>query len=66
VRATVPFAAFREGRLGSGGVEWFFGGVLVAVSGGITGFTGYLLWRLFHTEPVPNEAALDGGSRGDE
>jgi hypothetical protein len=33
-------------------VEWVFSGVLVAVSAGITGYTGYLLWRLFRTEPL--------------
>jgi hypothetical protein len=45
----VPFAPLREGRLGSGTVSWFFSVVLIGVSTGISGFTGYLLWRLFHT-----------------
>ncbi len=35
-------------------MEWFFSGLLIAVSAGITGFTGYLLWRLFRVEPGPS------------
>jgi hypothetical protein len=32
-------------------VEWLFTGLLIAASVGIAGFTGYLLRRLFTTEP---------------
>jgi hypothetical protein len=32
-------------------VQWLFTGVLLAVCGGITVFTGYLLRRLFTTAP---------------
>jgi hypothetical protein len=32
-------------------VQWFFTGLLVAVSAGIAGYTGWLLRRLFTTEP---------------
>jgi hypothetical protein len=47
--------------LWSGSVEWVFSGVLVAVSAGIMGYTGYLLWRLFRTEPL----TVDAPSRGE-
>ena len=44
----------RRGQpLGSVGVEWFFSGLLIAVSAGTTGFTGYLLWRVLRSEPGP-------------
>jgi hypothetical protein len=33
-------------------VQWFFTGLLIAISAGIVAFTGYLLRRLFSTEPV--------------
>ena len=42
-------------------MEWFFSGLLVAVSAGVTGFTGYLLWRLFHADPAPSDAPTGGG-----
>jgi hypothetical protein len=32
-------------------VNWFFSGLLIVASAGILGFTGYLLRRLFTTEP---------------
>ncbi len=32
-------------------MQWFFTGLLVAVSAGIAGYTGWLLRRLFTTEP---------------
>jgi hypothetical protein len=32
-------------------VQWLFTGVLLALCGGITVFTGYLLRRLFTTAP---------------
>jgi hypothetical protein len=32
-------------------VNWFFSGLLIAASAGIAAFTGYLLRRLFTTEP---------------
>jgi hypothetical protein len=51
--------------LGSGSVEWVFSGVLVAVSAGIMGYTGYLLWRLFRTEPLTVDAP-SGGEPGGE
>lgn len=42
-------------------MNWFFSGLLIAASGGVVVFTGYLLRRLFTTEPgtpdVPSEAA---------
>jgi hypothetical protein len=42
-------------------VNWFFSGLLIAASAGVVVFTGYLLRRLFTTEPgtpdVPTEAA---------
>jgi hypothetical protein len=46
-------------------VEWFFSGLLVAVSAGIAGYTGYLLRRLFRTEPVPADAASGGKHAGE-
>ncbi|HWM56469.1 MAG TPA: hypothetical protein VNO83_01440 [Pseudonocardia sp.] len=50
----MPFVQSRRGqRLGSVGVEWFFSGLLIAVSAGTTGFTGYLLWRVLRSEPGP-------------
>ena len=33
-------------------MEWFYSGLLIALSGGITGFAGYLVVRLFRTGPV--------------
>jgi hypothetical protein len=42
------------------GVEWFFSGLLIALSVGIAGFTGYVLRRLFRTEPGPAETVLVG------
>jgi hypothetical protein len=42
-------------------VNWFFSGLLIAASAGVVVFTGYLLRRLFTTEPgapdVPTEPA---------
>lgn len=38
--------------LGSPDVNWFFSGLLIAVSAGVLGFTGYLLRRLFTTAPA--------------
>lgn|GEM_PF-3538887 len=32
-------------------MHWFYTGLLIAVSAGIVGFCGYLLRRLFTTEP---------------
>jgi hypothetical protein len=32
-------------------VEWFYSGLLIAASAGITVFTGYLLVRLFRSDP---------------
>jgi hypothetical protein len=46
-------------------VEWVFSGVLVAVSAGITVYTGYLLRRLFRTEPLAADAP-SGGEAGGE
>lgn len=36
-------------------MEWFFSGLLVMISAGITGYTGYLLWRLFGSEPLAQD-----------
>lgn len=36
-------------------MNWFFTVVLIAVSAGTAGYTGYLLRRLFTTEPAPAE-----------
>jgi hypothetical protein len=33
-------------------VHWLFTGLLIAASGGIAAFTGYLLRRLFTTVPA--------------
>lgn len=33
-------------------VYWFFTGLLIAASAGTVAYTGYLLRRLFTTEPV--------------
>lgn len=33
-------------------VQWFFTGLLIAVSAATVGYTGWLLRRLFTTEPV--------------
>ncbi|GAA1306926.1 hypothetical protein GCM10009610_19850 [Pseudonocardia xinjiangensis] len=37
--------------LGCPPVNWFFSGLLIVTSAGIAAFTGYLLRRLFTTEP---------------
>jgi hypothetical protein len=37
-------------------VHWFFTALLIAASAGIVGYTGYLLRRLFTTEPDPGPA----------
>jgi len=46
-------------------VDWFFSGLLIAVSAGITAFTGYLLWRLFRIEPTPADSASSAEARGE-
>jgi hypothetical protein len=46
-------------------VGWFFSGLLIAVSAGITAFTGYLLWRLFRIEPTPADSASSAEARGE-
>lgn len=33
-------------------MQWFFTGLLIAVSAGTVGYTGWLLRRLFTTRPV--------------
>jgi len=38
-------------------VHWFFTALLIAASAGTVGFTGYLLRRLFTTEPDRGVAA---------
>jgi hypothetical protein len=37
-------------------VHWFFTGLLIAASAGTVAFTGYLLRRLFTTEPGAPDA----------
>ncbi len=32
-------------------MQWLFTGLLIAVSAGVVGYTGWLLRRLFTTEP---------------
>jgi hypothetical protein len=41
-------------------VEWVFSGLLIALSVGIAGYSGYLVRRLFRTGPDPD---APGGSR---
>jgi hypothetical protein len=41
-------------------VEWVFGGVLIAASAAITGFAGYLVWRLLRAEPAPGDREAGG------
>jgi hypothetical protein len=41
----------RQGRVGSGTVNWVYTVLLIAVSAGTVGFGGWLLRRLFTTEP---------------
>jgi len=41
--------------LGSLLVHWFFTGLLIAASAGTVAYTGYLLRRLFTTEPLTVE-----------
>ena len=43
--------AFLSRRVGSAAVSWLFTGLLIAVSLGTVAFTGYLLRRVFTTEP---------------
>lgn len=38
-------------------MHWFFTGLLIAASGGTVAYTGYLLRRLFTTEPTPGSVA---------
>ena len=38
-------------------MHWFFTGLLIAASGGTVVYTGYLLRRLFTTEPTPEAVA---------
>ncbi|GAA3218818.1 hypothetical protein GCM10017691_01820 [Pseudonocardia petroleophila] len=38
-------------------MHWFFTGLLIAASGGTVAYTGYLLRRLFTTEPLTAEHA---------
>lgn len=55
-------AASTPHALGSAHVNWFFSGLLIAASTGLVAYTGYLLRRLFTTEPgtpdVPTQASL--------
>jgi hypothetical protein len=48
--------------LGSAPVNWFFSGLLIAASAGIFGFTGYLLRRLFTTEPGTPDVSREVGA----
>ena len=43
--------AFLRRGVGSRAVQWFFTGLLIAVSAGTVGYTGWLLRRLFTVEP---------------
>jgi hypothetical protein len=42
-------------------VNWFFSGLLIVASAGILGFTGYLLRRLFTTEPGTPDVGREVG-----
>lgn len=42
-------------------MNWFFSGLLIAASAGILGFTGYLLRRLFTTEPATPDVSREVG-----
>jgi hypothetical protein len=44
--------AFLQPGVGWLAVQWFFTGLLIAVSGGTVAYTGWLLRRLFTTEPA--------------
>ncbi len=48
--------AGRPGRTTVVPVHWFFTGLLIAASAGTVAYTGYLVRRLFTTEP-PADAA---------
>jgi hypothetical protein len=41
-------------------VHWFFTGLLIAASAGTVAFTGYLLRRLFTTEPAAPDMPGEG------
>ncbi len=44
-------------------MHWIFSGLLIAVSAGTLAFTGYLLRRLFTSDPGPSDGpALDAGT----
>ena len=40
-------------------MQWLFTGLLIATSGGIVAFTGYLLRRLFTTAPAQPDAPAE-------
>ncbi|GEL18208.1 hypothetical protein [Pseudonocardia asaccharolytica] len=42
-------------------MHWFFTGLLIATSAGVVAFTGYLLRRLFTTEPAPTTILPETG-----
>ena len=41
-------------------MHWFFTGLLIAASAGTVAFTGYLLRRLFTTEPAAPDMPGEG------
>jgi hypothetical protein len=43
-------------------VQWLFTGLLIAVSAGVAGYTGYLLRRLFTTAPGLPDAPAERAS----
>ncbi|HVH20862.1 MAG TPA: hypothetical protein VNA11_00240 [Pseudonocardia sp.] len=46
-------------------MEWVFGGVLVVASTAITGFAGYLVWRLLTAKPAPGDELTGTEARGE-
>jgi hypothetical protein len=40
-------------------VQWLFTGLLIAATAGIAAFTGYLLRRLFTTQPGEPDAPVE-------
>ncbi|MFC5994501.1 hypothetical protein ACFQE5_09795 [Pseudonocardia hispaniensis] len=44
-------------------MHWFFTGLLIATSAGVVAYTGYLLRRLFTTEPAQTTDAPAGTTR---
>ncbi|GAA1244691.1 hypothetical protein GCM10009609_05030 [Pseudonocardia aurantiaca] len=48
-----------EQGLGSCAVQWLFTSLLIVVSAGIAGYTGYLLRRLFTAPPGPPDVPAE-------